>query len=97
MIFTRVFSKIEFFLKNFSEFTGKDLSQSLFFNKIAGLAIGKDVLLWICKFFKNNLFTKRLRVLQYYVLCPIFSIMMRNVMEVIFCLHTKIHKLVLWG
>ena len=45
MIFTRVFSKIEFFLKNFSEFTGKDLSQSLFFNKIAGLAIGKDVLL----------------------------------------------------
>ena len=45
MIFTRVFFKIEFFLKNFSEFTGKDLSQSLFFNKIAGLAIGKDVLL----------------------------------------------------
>ena len=45
MIFTRVFSKIEFFLKNFSEFTGKDLSQSLFFNKIAGLAKGKDVLL----------------------------------------------------
>ena len=52
MIFTRVFSKIEFFLKNFSEFTGKDLSQSLFFNKIAGLAIGKDVLLWIYKFFQ---------------------------------------------
>ena len=68
MIFTRVFSKTELFLKNFSEFAGKHLSQSLFFNKIVGLAIGTDVLLWIYKFFKNNLFTKRLQVLQYYVL-----------------------------
>ena len=55
-------------LKNFTEFTGKHLCQSLFFNKIAGLSqqlIKNEALAQVfsrefCENFKNTLFTKHL-------------------------------------
>ena len=53
-------------LKNFAKFTGNDLCQSLFFNKVAGLRpIKKEtqVQLFSCEFyeiFQNTYFTEHL-------------------------------------
>ena len=58
-------------LKNFAEFTGKQLCQSLFFNKVAGLRCAtllKKKLWYRCfpvnfaKFFRTSFFTEHLRV-----------------------------------
>ena len=51
-------------LRNFAKFTGKHLCQSLFFNKIAGIACnfikkrdsGTDVFWWILRIFLEHLF-----------------------------------------
>ena len=45
-------------LENFAKFTGKHQCQSLFFNKIAGLAP-------FCKIFKDSLFTEHLWTTAY--------------------------------
>ena len=55
-------------LRNFTKFTGKHLCQSLFFNKVAGLAcnfIKKETLAQVfsyefCEISKNTLFTEHL-------------------------------------
>ena len=57
------------FLRNFAKFTGKNLHQSLFFNRVADLAynfIKKETLAQVfscefCKTSKNILFTEHLR------------------------------------
>ena len=52
-------------LRNFSKFTGKYLRQSLFFNKVAGLAcnsIKKETLAQVLRNFKNIFFTEHLWV-----------------------------------
>ena len=56
-------------LRNFAQFTGKHLCQSLSFNKIAGLAcnfIKKEILTQVlscefCEISKNTFFTEHLR------------------------------------
>ena len=57
-------------MKNFPNFTGKHLYQSLFFNKVAGLnlqIIKKETVTQVfsyeyCESFDKNLFTEHLRV-----------------------------------
>ena len=58
-------------LRNFAKFTGKDLCQSLFFNKVKGLRpailLKKKSLVHVfscefCEISKNNFFIKHLRV-----------------------------------
>ena len=46
-------------LKNFAKFTGKHLCQSIFFNKVAGLA--QVFSCEFCKILKNTFFTEHLR------------------------------------
>ena len=54
----------KYVFKNFAKFTGKQLWQSLFFNKVAG---EEETLMEVfscefCEIFKNTLFTEHLRV-----------------------------------
>ena len=48
-------------LENFANFTGKQLCQSLFFNKAALLKRDSGFSCEICEIFKNNVFTEHLR------------------------------------
>ena len=40
-------------LKKFAKFTGKNLCQSLFFNKVAGLSLAQVFFCEVCEIFKN--------------------------------------------
>ena len=47
-------------LRDFTKFTGKDLCQSLFFNKVAGLTLALVFSCEFCEISKNTFFTEHL-------------------------------------
>ena len=71
----------KYVLRNFPKFTGKHLSQSLFFNKVAGLSpqlyykigYGTGVFLWILRNFWEHLFLKNASGGHFWIRKEIYS------------------------